>query len=146
MVPSGPTLVDTLANIVFYVGLTEGLKSHGDELTQVPFEKLETDFYRAARKGLKAEVHWLDGSVHPLKQTILEKALPLTRQGLAQAGLDNFDHWLNIIETRVERERTGAHWILRHWKQHGDAARLVCDYLDQARTNQPVHLWQDSAT
>ena len=143
--PSGPTLTDTLANIVFYVGLTEGLKSYGDELTRVPFNELETDFYRAARRGLKADVHWLDGSSMPLKQAILEKALPIARQGLTDAGFENFDHWLNIIEARVERERTGAHWILRHWRQHGDSAKLVCDYLDQAQSNQPVHLWQDAA-
>lgn len=145
VVPSGPTLADTLANIVFYVGLTEGLKSFGDALTQVPFDKLETDFYRAARRGLKAEVHWLDGSGMPLKQVILDKALPIAKQGLAEAGFENFEHWLQIVQSRVERERTGAHWILRHWKQHGDSAKLVCDYLDQASTNQPVHLWQDAA-
>lgn len=143
VVPSGPTLIDTVANIVFYVGLTEGLRAFGDELTRVPFEKLETDFYRAARRGLKTDVHWLDGGEMPLKQAILEKALPIARKGLAQAGIENFEHWLNIIEARVERERTGAQWILRHWKQHGDSARLVCDYLDQAESRQPVHLWQD---
>ena len=142
VVPSGPTLVDTLANVVFYVGLTEGLKHLGDDLTRVPFETLETDFYRAARSGLRAEVHWPDGSEIPLKQAILEKALPLTRDGLARAGLKDFDRWLDIIEARVSREATGAQWILNHWHRHGDAARLVCDYLDQAQTNQPVHTWR----
>ena len=34
VVPSGPTLADTLANTVFYVGLTEGLKTLGEQLTE----------------------------------------------------------------------------------------------------------------
>ncbi|MEM7565401.1 MAG: glutamate--cysteine ligase, partial [Pseudomonadota bacterium] len=48
VVPSGPTLADTLANTVFYVGLTEGLKYREDQLTRGSFETLEKDFYRAA--------------------------------------------------------------------------------------------------
>jgi len=144
--PSGPTLIDTLANIVFYVGLTEGLKSQGDALTTVPYESLETDFYRAARKGLNAEVHWIDGEVLPLKQALLERALPLARSYFTKAGIEDTERWLDVIKARVEREATGSRWILRHWKQFGDSARLVCDYIEQARTNQPVHLWQDPGT
>ena len=146
VVPSGPTLVDTLANIVFYVGLTEGLKSLGDVLTQVPYETLEADFYRAAREGLGASVHWPDGQELPLKQLLLEQALPLARANLKQTGIEDTDRWLDIIEARVRREATGAHWISSHWKRFGDSARLVREYIDQAQTNQPVHLWQDPGT
>ena len=146
VVPSGPTLVDTLANIVFYVGLTEGLKSLGDVLTQVPYETLETDFYSAAREGLDASVHWPDGQELPLKQLLLEQALPLARANLKQSGIEDTDRWLDIIEARVRLEATGAHWISSHWKRFGDSARLVREYIDQAQTNQPVHQWQDPGT
>jgi hypothetical protein len=146
VVPSGPTLIDTLANIVFYVGLTEGLKSQGGDLTAVPYESLETDFYRAARKGLSAEIHWPDGEVLPLKQALLDRALPLAQSYFKKAGIEDTERWLDIIKARIEREATGSRWILRHWKQFGDSARLVCDYIEQARTNQPVHLWQDPGT
>jgi hypothetical protein len=145
VVPSGPTLVDTLANIVFYVGLTEGLKSLGDELTQVPYETLETDFYRAAREALAASVHWPDGRELPMKQILLEQAIPLARANLKQAGIGDTDRWLDIIEARVKKEATGAHWIAKHWKRHGNSAQLVREYIEQARTNQPVHLWRDPA-
>ncbi|MDH3858854.1 MAG: hypothetical protein OEV07_12750 [Gammaproteobacteria bacterium] len=146
VVPSGPTLIDTLANIVFYVGLTEGLKASGDELTGVPYETLETDFYRAARKGLNAEVHWINGELLPLKRALLEHALPLAQSYFETAGIEDTSRWLNVIKSRVEREATGARWITRHWKQFGDSARLVCDYIEQARSGQPVHLWQDPGT
>ena len=104
------------------------------------------DFYRAAKRGLNTSVHWVDGTEMPLKQAILEKALPITREGLARAGLKNCDQWLDIIEARVDAGATGAQWILDHWHQHGDAAKLVCDYLDQAQSNKPVHTWRAAAT
>jgi len=146
VVPSGPTLIDTVANLVFYVGLTEGLKTLGDELTQVPFAALEADFYRAAREGLDTRVHWPDGEEAPLRQILLERALPLTRATLDAAGIEDCGRWLDIIEARVRAGATGADWISKHWKQFGDSARLVCDYIAQAKSNQPVHLWQDPGT
>ncbi len=146
VVPSGPTLIDTLANIVFYVGLTEGLKTLGDGLAKVPYETLETDFYRAARDGLDATAHWPDGQELPLQQILLDHALPLARANLAQAGIEDSEHWLDIIETRVRSKATGAAWISKHWKQFGNSAQLVCDYIAQAQTNQPVHRWQDPGT
>jgi hypothetical protein len=146
VVPSGPTLIDTIANLVFYVGLTEGLKTLGDQLTEVPFVKLEADFYRAAREGLDTRVHWPDGEKGELRKILLERAIPLARDTLKAAGLEDCDHWLDIISARVNTGATGADWISRHWKQFGDSAQLVCDYISQARTNQPVHLWQDPGT
>ena len=145
VVPSGPTLADTLANIVFYVGLTEGLKAHGDDLTRVPYTTLETDFYRSARRGLGADVHWIDGDEIGLQQALLERAIPLARRHLAASGIVDADPWLDIVAARVESGATGANWIRRHWQRHHDGARLVRDYIDQAASNRPVHLWQDPA-
>jgi gamma-glutamyl:cysteine ligase YbdK (ATP-grasp superfamily) len=146
VVPSGPTLIDTIANLVFYVGLTEGLKTLGDQLTEVPFTTLEADFYRAAREGLDTSVHWPDGQELPLKQILLERALPLARDALQAAGIEDCERWLDIIEARVKAGATGADWISRHWKQFGDSAQLVRDYIAQASTNRPVHQWQDPGT
>jgi hypothetical protein len=145
VVPSGPTLIDTIANLVFYVALTEGLKTLGGQLTELPFKTLESDFYRAAREGLGCSVHWPDGQLMPLPKILVERALPLARAALVSAGIEDGDRWLDIIEARVKAGATGASWIAKHWKQHGDGARLVCDYIAQAKTNQPVHLWQDPA-
>jgi hypothetical protein len=146
VVPSGPTLIDTIANLVFYVGLTEGLKTLGTQLTQVPFKTLESDFYRAAREGLDATAHWPDGDELPLKQILLERALPLARDTLQAAGIEDSGSWLDIIEARVTTGATGSKWISAHWKLFGDSAQLVRDYIAQAKTNKPVHQWQDPGT
>lgn len=141
VVPSGPTLCDTIANLVFYVALTEGLMLCGDDLTQLDFDILESDFYVAAREGLKARVHWIDGQQDSLKQLILSRALPLAQEGLKNIGIHNSDKWLEIIEARVSCEQTGSDWILQHWKQHSDTSKLVQAYLHHAHSNTPVHLW-----
>ena len=141
VVPSGPALVDTIANMVFYVGLTEGLMQCGDDLTQLDFATLEYDFYAAARHGMNARVHWIDGQQDPLKQLILSRALPLAQTGLKNIGINNTDKWLEIIEARVSSEKTGANWILQHWKRHADTSELVRTYLQHAHSNTPVHLW-----
>jgi hypothetical protein len=131
---------------VFYVGLTEGLKSLADDLTKVPYETLEADFYRAAREGLDTRAHWPDGQELPLTELLLQRALPLARDSLKNAGIEDGGRWLDIIEARVTAGKTGASWISKHWKHFGDSAKLVCDYIAQAKTNQPVHLWQDPGT
>ena len=141
VVPSGPTLIDTVANLVFYIGLTEGLMACGNDLTQLEFTTLETDFYAAARDGMKARVHWFDGRQDSLKNLILFHALPLAQAGLKNMGVENTDKWLDIIAARVSSEQTGADWIMQHWKQHADTAALVRTYLQHASSNTPVHLW-----
>jgi len=146
VVPSGPTLVDTIANLAFYVALTEGLKTLGNRLTEVPFATLESDFYGAARDGLDTHAHWPDGQQLPLTELLLQRALPLARDSLKNAGIEDGERWLDIIEARTRSGKTGARWISRHWKQYGDGAKLVCDYIAQAKSNQPVHLWQDPGT
>jgi len=141
VVASGPTLVDTMANTAFYLGLTEGLKRCGNNLRALEFSALETDFYRAAQYGMQAQVHWIDGHEDSLKNLILSRALPIAKQGLEKIGIPDPGRWLDIIEARMISEQTGANWILRHWKQHGDTSKLVQTYLQHAGTNTPVHLW-----
>ncbi len=141
VVPSGPSLIDTMANAIFYLGLTLGLKEYAGELCEVPFKTLDHDFYRAAREGLEADVHWVDGSAINLQTLLLDSAIPMAEKALAANGFGNCGPWIDIIRERVASGATGAHWITQHWLKHQDSARLVRDYLSQARENKPVHLW-----
>ena len=144
VVPSGPTLIDTIANTAFHVGLTEGLKHCGEDLTGLDFTVLDTDFYAAAREGMRARVHWIDGRQDSLKNLLITRAIPLARDGLKQIGVLDSGGWLDIIEARVASEQTGANWILNHWHQHSDTTALVKDYIYNAKTETPVHLWPEN--
>ena len=141
--PAGPTLIDTMANLVFYIGLTEGLKNKPESLTSIPFEVLEQDFYQVARLGLEARVSWCHGEIGTIQQILLDYAIPVARQGIQQLGVVNSDHYLDIIEQRVRSGQTGSRWIVQFWHHNPDGAALVRRYLELARTNTPVHLWPE---
>jgi len=143
VVPAGPTQQDTLANMVFYIGLIEGLKLDPQLLTQVPYSVLEQDFYQAAREGLSARVHWCDGKQHDMRTLVLEKLLAQAALGLQRTGIDNPQPWLDIIRQRVQSGRTGAQWITDFWQKYHDEQALVLAYLDNAQHNIPVHLWPE---
>lgn len=139
--PSGPTLIDTLANMALYIGLTEGLKQTVEDLTRIPFNVLEEDFYSVARHGLDARVSWLQGEMDCMQNLLLKYAIPVAYQGLDQLGISNPEHWLSIIEQRVKTGQTGANWILNYWRKSKDTAALVKTYLHHAKENKPVHSW-----
>ncbi len=139
--PSGPTLIDTLANMVFHIGLTEGLKLTPQDLTRIPFEQLEHDFYRVAREGLQAQVNWCHGEVDTIQNLLLQRALPVAVQGLQELGITDAGRWLDIIQQRVSSGQTGSQWILDYWHKNPDSAALVKAYLELAGQNVPVHQW-----
>ena len=139
--PSGPTEIDTMANMVFFIGLIEGLKQRPDDLTRIPFDVLEEDFYTVAREGLSARVSWCHGEMDSIRDIILESAIPLALAGLRQLGIESSAHWLDIVEARIRSGQTGANWILNYWKKDPDLSSLVRSYLHNARDNNPVHMW-----
>ena len=139
--PAGPTRIDTLANLVFQVGLVEGLRVHGPALTRQPYRMLEQDFYRVARHGLDADIGWFDGRRGNARKLMLERALPAAAEGLERLGIESADDWLHIIRERVITGQTGARWIDRRWTRLADAEALVRDYLDLADDDRPVHDW-----
>ena len=141
--PSGPTRIDTIANMVFFIGLLEGLKQKPENLTRVPFGVLEQDFYRVAREGLRASVTWCDGESSNMRDLLVEKVIPLAHDGLIKLGINNPQNWIDIIHDRVTSGRTGAAWILRFHQQTDDMNAIVRTYLANAKSNIPVHLWPD---
>ncbi len=141
VVPSGPTLIDTMANMVFHVGLTEGLKLQPELLTNMPFSGLEQDFYQVARKGLSAKVSWCNGKVGSMQNLLLSHIIPTAYQGLEKLGIESPESWLEIIEQRVKSGQTGSQWITQHWEKYQDEKLLVTSYLKSAKQNIPVHQW-----
>jgi hypothetical protein len=141
VVPSGPTLVDSMANLVFYIGLVEGLRARGDELTRVLYPTLEHEFYEVARHGMNSEIGWFNGRMGAVQEIVLQQALPIAAGGIRALGIDHAERWLEVIRQRVESGQTGANWSRWHWAAHGDSNRLVRDYLANAASGEPVHRW-----
>ena len=113
--PSGPTVVDEIANAAFFAGLMLALPEEcGEIASHMSFDEAKANFFRAARHGLDAQFHWLDGQSYSAVSLILKQLLPLARQGLQSveiAGAD-IDRYLGILEERVQQRRTGARWVV----------------------------------
>ena len=63
--PSGPTVVDEVANAAFFAGLMAALpQAYGDIAQRMTFDDAKMNFFRAARHGLDAQFQWIDGQSH----------------------------------------------------------------------------------
>jgi CBS domain-containing protein len=151
VLPSGPTPVDEMANAAFYFGLMAAVTdAHGDVSRIMRFDDAKTNFLAAARHGLRAQFTWIDGRNVAAPDLILEELIPMARQGLIGAKIDpdEADRYLEIIETRVRGERTGADWMLRSLAHMGDKTtrdirlRALTDRMIELEADdRPVHEW-----
>ncbi len=149
ILPSGPSILDMIANTACHFGLTHALASVPEAPeARLPFSVARANFYRAARDGLNAELLWLDGERHDATDFWLRIGLPLAADGLRDLGLpgDEIDRYLDVIAARIRVGQTGAEWQLAHLR--GGAANeialaaMLADYLENQRSGAPVHEWR----
>eukprot|EP00736_Rhodelphis_marinus_P000308 Rmarinus@m.11149 len=150
--PSGPSVIDEVANAAFFYGMVVGLTPIASEIpSRLPFDDAKKNFLAAAQDGLEAGFTWLDGRKVSVQTLILEDLLPVARQGLASIGVseDHISRYLGIVEQRVRTKRTGSHWILRSMDLHAKAFQrqqhgppLTAEMVRHQRTGAPVHEWE----
>ncbi|PVV23700.1 MAG: glutamate--cysteine ligase [gamma proteobacterium symbiont of Ctena orbiculata] len=145
VVPAGPSVIDAIANAAFYFGLVTGLaERYATPETEMGFIRARSNFYNAARMGLKAELFWFDWNTCPAETLIREQLLGVAGDGLRHLGIDaaSIDYWLGIIEQRVVRGINGATWQRQWVARHGPHfQRLMEAYLEQQESGKPVHEW-----
>ena len=145
VLPSGPTVLDMIANAGLYYGLVHELADMGEKAVRdLSFAAVRSNFYAAARHGLDAELVWLDGGRRTARELLLETCLPLARQGLRAFGLldAEIEHYLGVVEARTQSGRTGAQWQLQQLEASGgDMRRMMNHYLENQRSGAPVHEW-----
>ena len=152
MLPAGPTPIDEVANTALWLGLMRELHDSLQDVTTVlPFETVAQDFFSAARHGLDAQIHWIDGNLHPARELILERILPMSALGLEASGIDGSDieRYLSVIEQRVRSGRTGSAWILDSVAAAGSSqpggqlySRIAEGIAERQLYNAPVHTWK----
>jgi len=151
VLPSGPTVLDEIANAAFWFGLLNGVaEEHGDIREVMDFDDARGNFIAAARHGMGAQLTWLDAESIGVEELVLERLLPLAREGLRDAEIDEDDvlRYLGVIEERVDSGQTGAVWILRSlasMKDQGtveERLRAVTGAtVARQRGEQPGHEW-----
>jgi CBS domain-containing protein len=149
--PSGPTIVDEIANTAFFTGLMLALpEAYGEISRRMVFDDAKLNFFRAARHGLDAHFHWIDGQSCGAATLILDQLLPLARKGLTDSGVatEDINKYLGIIEARATSRQTGARWITKSLASIGTPAckdvtqrKLAAEMLANQKQGQPIHDW-----
>lgn len=153
VLPSGPTVVDEIANAAFWLGLLVGMSEAETQLTErMSFESARSNFLMASKFGLESKFHWLDDKSISARDLILEELLPLAKAGLEKHEVANsdIDRYLGIIHDRVEARQTGAQWMLKSYKSlHKEGctreeitAAITSSMISQQDEGNPAHTWQ----
>jgi hypothetical protein len=152
VLPSGPTVVDLLANAAFYFGLARALAEEDRPIwSQLTFSAAEENFHTAARRGVGAAIYWPRLGEVLVTDLVLEWLLPKAYDGLDRYGVAGplRDRLLGIIEQRCLTRRNGAVWqteAVAAEENHGldrpAALRaMLLRYVEHQRTGEPVHTW-----
>lgn len=152
VLPSGPTVLDEVANGAFWTGLVLGVAEEvGDVTERMDFDEARSNFIDAARRGLNAGFEWFDGESVDAKTLILERLLPMAERSLKKAGVDEGDvsRYLGVIGERVETGQNGSVWTLRslaNLKDKGTRserlAAITATALRLQKEGNPVHEWE----
>ena len=151
VLPSGPTVLDEVANAAFFTGLMSALpEEYGAIDERMTFDDARSNFWAAARHGLKAQFTWVDGRSYTSVALILEHLLPLARAGLKAQKIDaaDIDLYLGTLEERVRTGQTGAQWALSSLAGMGKKGTrdmrhrsLAAAMHELQQTGEPVHRW-----
>ncbi|MEZ5975283.1 MAG: CBS domain-containing protein [Planctomycetota bacterium] len=150
--PAGPSVVDEMANAAFYFGLMVALGERlGDVRECFAFDDAKGNFMAAARYGLDAQFRWVDGEPVTARDLILERLLPMAREGLAEKNIlpGDIDKYLGIVEARVRSGQTGAKWALDslagmqgRGTPDGQHRALTAATYARQQSGEPVHTWR----
>jgi len=150
-IPSGPSIVDEVANTAFWIGLMHGAEEeHLNVDRHMDFDKVKLNFLSAAKDGLRTEFYWLNGESLSATELILEKLIPIARNGLTKANVSDMEinKYLGIIEARVQSRQTGSKWTLasfnalRESHSREEAVLALTEGIYQRqKQGQPIHKW-----
>jgi CBS domain-containing protein len=149
--PSGPSILDQVANTALWIGVLLGAAQRYEDITKfLSFDNARANFLAAARRGLNAGFTWFDNASVSAPQLVIGQLLPLARDGLQMASIDpnDADRLLRIIEQRVSSGCTGARWLshsLALMGEHGTRAErmaaLTAAVAKRQHEGMPVHEW-----
>lgn len=151
-IPSGPSVLDEMANFAFWVGVMRGRPKKFDDMASVmDFREAKSNFIKAARSGRNAVMCW-GGKQYSAKKLIKKVFLPMAYQGLKLEGIDEEDikRLLNVIEKRL-KGNTGSSWMISNYRRLNSSLkkdkslRLITKsiYLNQQQ-GIPIHKWPDA--
>lgn len=152
LLPSGPSIVDEVANAAFWLGSMEGAyQEYGDITQKMEFDDTRSNFVSSAFSGHDTDLTWFDGQKISTGELIAKELLPLARQGLESRKVktEDIDYYLGIIEARNKTRRTGSYWILQSLNKLSKevliderASTLTAAMIKNQKSGKPIHEWE----
>jgi len=151
VIPSGPTVIDEIANTAFFVGMMAGMADKYDDIRDhITFDDVKANFIAAARAGIRAQMNWFGDTHMPARELILDELLPVAETGLQKYGVEqkDIDKYLGVLRERVATRRNGARWALESLNEMGgrgtDDQRMRClvsSMVEQQIAGRPISEW-----
>ncbi|MFY0673511.1 MAG: CBS domain-containing protein [Bacteroidia bacterium] len=148
--PSGPTVIDEVANMAFWWGLMNNVPKEMKTIAKhYDFDNAKRNFFRGAHLSLNAQFTWFNNESIPAI-SLIEKLLDMAKVGLTNAGVNQKDinKYLGIVRERVRTEKTGSNWLLKSVEKMGKKTRkedalvaATAAMYQRQQTSEPVHTW-----
>ena len=149
-IPSGPSVVDEIANLVFWVGIMVGQSEKYKEIHKMmDFRDAKSNFFNAARYGMTTQFYW-DGELISSHKLIFEELLPMAFKGLLDYGVLEKDaqYYLGIIENRI-KSNNGSQWMIKSYRnllkknKPFEAVQILTSSIHKKQTHDlPVSKWK----
>ncbi len=150
--PSGPTVIDEIANAAFWLGLMKGMPIEYENIAdKMDFDDAKTNFLKAGRMGLGAQFTWIGHEkMIPSHELICKELLPLAREGLQSVKIDknDIDTYLQIIEERVGSQKTGSQWMVESFSKLKKEVTIdealvatTAGLYNRQKIGNPAHTW-----
>ncbi len=149
-IPAGPTTLDEIANMMFWVGIMKGRpKKYDDIHTKMDFKDVKTNFYNAARYGMATQFYW-EGELISSQDLLLDILLPMAFRGLYAMDVapEDVERYLSIIENRI-KSYNGSRWtveayrkLTKEYKPVDALAILTASMYQQDKKGYTIDAWQ----
>ncbi|GAA4844506.1 CBS domain-containing protein [Algivirga pacifica] len=148
-IPSGPTVLDEMANFAFWVGLMVGRPKLYDNIAErMDFRDVKANFTKTARYGIDTTILWMDKAIN-CRELIEKELLPIAYQGLESMGVapEDIQRLLQVVEGRTSLH-TASQWMVKSYRHLGDTLptdaaliTLTKSIHDNQQTGLPIHQW-----
>lgn len=145
VIPAGPSMIDTTANLMLCHGLTLSLGlAESPPEQHLPFEDARQNFYACARNGLDAQIIW-NGNRMGVRSLLLNMLLPTARKALSDQGVSEEElvkYFDNVIVPRIETGQNGTVWQRSFIEKNGRNYQVLTErYAELQAAGTPVHTW-----
>lgn len=150
--PSGPSVVDEIANAAFWIGMMSGFGEIYSDISEIiEFDCARDNSMSASRDGLNTSFRWLNGKKTSATELIKEELIPIAKEGLKVNGVNqtDIDRLLGVIEARCETGQTGTQWTLnsqlnlqKKTNKEEIVIALTSSMIENQKSGKPVHEWK----